>query len=1204
MKRCFHVAFLALLLLLLASSASAQGGFASGIAWTYTPAGAFPSGGAVVTICSSSGSGAPCTPVVSLFSDSALSHSVSNPLAQCTVSPQVGCIDNLGNFSFYATAGQYTYTITSASGLNTYGPIPIIADSGSGGGGGGSSLVFYGNDSSTSGTPNAYVVTTTQTMASLLPGTIVSWIPQHTSTPTATLDVDGFGAITVVSSIFGHTFTTADLNMSNMAVTIYDGTHWQLMNPSSGGPPISGSIAATQVAYGSGSNVIAGDAGFTYAQPTTTVKIGSSTTNVQIYPNTDTTSPQIDFYSPTSLGHGQLFYQDPDIFQIRTSNGNGAINIFDATSEVRFRGVGGIFMDDNLFMEAPGGGLGGTIYYQGGTDGQAALGAAANAGFPATLFLPKTTGVALQPLVSDGNTPQQSSWSPIINLNSLQLNEGSAPPGISATDVFWADSVKHWPAFIPNAGSTYYPLGILSTGGTPGQCAQFVSTYVIQTSGAGCGSGGAGTVTSVAQSFTGGLISVAGSPITTSGTLALTVAGTSGGIPCFSSTSTWTSSALLTANLPLIGGGAGVCPSVGTVSGNTTEFGTVTGSLTSGHGLKSDASGNIIDSGAVPGTVTSAGTSFTGGLISVAGSPVTTSGTAALTVAGTSGGVPYFASSSTWASSGALTANLPVIGGGAGSAPTVGTRSGNTTKYVTTTGTLTNGDCVSIDAGGNMIDSGQVGCGGGGAGGTVTSVALAAPTGFGVSGSPVVTSGTLTLAMPTSWTTGDVLLGNGSNSVARLPIGTNLQVLQSNGTTASWQTILNGGTVTNFSANNITTASQNFATQGVTSPGTTPVLSYTLANSPAHTVFANCTAGSGAPDYVALTEACLPAATVFTDVSATFGAHTYSFLGSTLTTLRASAGLTTSTNGDLGYDTTNKNWHIWENAGDRFLPVFSTTPTNGQCVTVGVATSVITLVPGACTSGITLQTNTVNNSSQTTLNMVSSSSGANSVTMTNTSGGIVQATITNAAGGGNAVLDGTLTGFAQGNVLCGDATPKIVNCIPSTVPNEQVGTSYTILSTDSQKFLTFTNSAATAVSVPVTFGLGFAFAAVNAGAGAVTLTPISGTICGGATQLLLKGMQGNFVFDGTNYVCTISGYASGTTGAISGIITIGTCDSGTATINGAATTMTASASPVTYPGDGLYWVAYVSAANTVTVKVCATATLTPTSSAYNVRLFP
>lgn len=74
------------------------------------------------------------------------------------------------------------------------------------------------------------------------------------------------------------------------------------------------------------------------------------------------------------------------------------------------------------------------------------------------------------------------------------------------------------------------------------------------------GGGGSGTVTSVAQSFTGGLISVAGSPVTTSGTLALTVAGTSGGIPYFSSTSTWASSPLLAANALMIGGGAGNSP--------------------------------------------------------------------------------------------------------------------------------------------------------------------------------------------------------------------------------------------------------------------------------------------------------------------------------------------------------------------------------------------------------------------------------------------------------------------------------------------------------------------------------------------------------------------------------------------------------------------------------------------------------------------
>ena len=66
------------------------------------------------------------------------------------------------------------------------------------------------------------------------------------------------------------------------------------------------------------------------------------------------------------------------------------------------------------------------------------------------------------------------------------------------------------------------------------------------------------------------------------------------------------------------------------------------------------------------GTVTSVG--FTGGLISVA----TPTSTPAFSVAGTSGGMPYFASPSTWASSALLATNALMVGGGAGGAPTTG----------------------------------------------------------------------------------------------------------------------------------------------------------------------------------------------------------------------------------------------------------------------------------------------------------------------------------------------------------------------------------------------------------------------------------------------------------------------------------------------------------------------------------------------------
>jgi len=110
--------------------------------------------------------------------------------------------------------------------------------------------------------------------------------------------------------------------------------------------------------------------------------------------------------------------------------------------------------------------------------------------------------------------------------------------------------------------------------------------------------GSGGTVTSVAQSFTGGLISVAGSPITTSGTLALTVAGTSGGIPYFSSASTWATSAALAAGALVQGGGAGVAPStITTGTGVVTALGVNTGTagafVVNGGALGTPSSGTV-----------------------------------------------------------------------------------------------------------------------------------------------------------------------------------------------------------------------------------------------------------------------------------------------------------------------------------------------------------------------------------------------------------------------------------------------------------------------------------------------------------------------------------------------------------------------------------------------------------------------------------
>lgn len=105
------------------------------------------------------------------------------------------------------------------------------------------------------------------------------------------------------------------------------------------------------------------------------------------------------------------------------------------------------------------------------------------------------------------------------------------------------------------------------------------NTYVLQTDGSGntswAPSAGGGTVTNV--TWTGGIVSIA----TATTTPAFTIAGTSGGIPYFSSASTWASSAALAANAIVVGGGSGTTPA--TVTTNSTVL-TAIGSAPTGTG--------------------------------------------------------------------------------------------------------------------------------------------------------------------------------------------------------------------------------------------------------------------------------------------------------------------------------------------------------------------------------------------------------------------------------------------------------------------------------------------------------------------------------------------------------------------------------------------------------------------------------------------
>ena len=143
-------------------------------------------------------------------------------------------------------------------------------------------------------------------------------------------------------------------------------------------------------------------------------------------------------------------------------------------------------------------------------------------------------------------------------------------------------------------------------------------------------------------------------------------AGTSGGVLAFTATGTIASSAALTQYGVVYGGGAGVVPSA-TANGTTGQVLTAT---TSGAPSWANPATN--------GTVTSV--SWTGGIVSVA----TATTTPALTIAGTSGGIPYFSSGTAWATSAALAASALVIGGGAGAAPSTTTTAAGALTFLGT----------------------------------------------------------------------------------------------------------------------------------------------------------------------------------------------------------------------------------------------------------------------------------------------------------------------------------------------------------------------------------------------------------------------------------------------------------------------------------------------------------------------------------------
>jgi hypothetical protein len=276
-----------------------------------------------------------------------------------------------------------------------------------------------------------------------------------------------------------------------------------------------------------------------------------------------------------------------------------------------------------------------------------------------------------------------------------------------------------------------------------------------------------------------------------------TWASSTGGVTSFSGGTTGltpntatTGAITLGGTLIVANGGTGATSLTGYVKGSgtsaltasasipTTDLsGTITNAQLANSAITINGTSTSLGGSISVGTVTSVSASVPA-FLSVAGSPITTSGTLAITLSGTAlpavnggtaqttyatGDILYASATNTLSKLSAGT-NGYVLTLSSG-VPTWAASTGGVTSFQTSLSGLT----PNTSSTGAITLAGTLGISSGGTGQTSASAAFNAL-------SPITT-------------TGDLIIGNGTNSATRLGIGTNGQVLQSNGTTATWGSI-------------------------------------------------------------------------------------------------------------------------------------------------------------------------------------------------------------------------------------------------------------------------------------------------------------------------------------------------------------------------------------------------------------------------------